>query len=88
MYSAFDLLLIAYEEEREQTLKATLRALDSVPKHIALVIGPEGGLEAEEVRHMREQGGVCVSLGRRILRTETAGMAMLAMLQYELEGAL
>lgn len=86
-YTAFDLLLVAYEEEREQTLKAALRGLHGdAPLRIALVIGPEGGLAAEEVRHMRAHGGLTVSLGRRILRTETAGMAMLAMLQYELDG--
>lgn len=83
-YSAYDLVLLFYEEEQERSLKMALKELDHAPQSVALVIGPEGGLEKEEVEHIQRQGGVCVSLGKRILRTETAGMAALAMLQYAL----
>lgn len=78
-----DLLLIADEEEEAVSLKAILQshrdALD-----IGLVVGPEGGLERGEVAALTAAGGRCVSLGPRILRTETAGMAALAMILYEL----
>ncbi len=81
---AFDLFLIAYEDESARTLKAALRAADA-PKRIALLIGPEGGFEESEVARLSAAGAVSVSLGRRILRTETAGMAMLAQTLYEVE---
>lgn len=54
---------------------------------IALVVGPEGGLERAEVEGLSAAGAVAVSLGARILRTETAGMAMLAQVLYELDMA-
>lgn len=91
-FSAFDLVLVAYEGEEELTLKAVLSEFKSMnvpaePK-IAIVIGPEGGFEQEEVDSIMRNGknAHSVSLGKRILRTETAGMAMLAMLMYDLEG--
>jgi len=83
-FSHHDLIIIAYEEERETGLKGLLRGSEAMD--IALIIGPEGGLEPKEVEALRARGGVSVSLGRRILRTETAGMATLAMILYELEG--
>ena len=81
---AFDLFLVAYEDENTVSLKQALRAAAS-PQTIALLIGPEGGLEEGEVRQLVQAGAVSVSLGRRILRTETAGMAMLAQTLYEVE---
>lgn len=81
---AFDLFLVAYEEEDAVTLKAALRQVEK-PESIALLIGPEGGLEAVEVERLVATGAIPVSLGKRILRTETAGMAMLAQVQYEVE---
>jgi len=53
------------------------------PKTAAVVIGPEGGLSTGEISAMRAAGFVPVSLGPRILRTETAAAAALAMLLYE-----
>ena len=55
------------------------------PATIALLIGPEGGLEEGEVSQLVKAGAQSVSLGKRILRTETAGMAMLAQTLYEVE---
>lgn len=83
-FSAYDLVLLAYEGEETLSLK---QAISRDPgKRIALLIGPEGGFEEEEVRLAVEKGAVSVSLGSRILRTETAGMAMLAQLLFALEG--
>jgi len=80
----FDLFLVAYEEEDARSLKTALQQADS-PKTIAILIGPEGGLEEGEVSRLMQSGAVSVSLGKRILRTETAGMAMLAQILYEVE---
>ncbi|MBQ1684701.1 MAG: 16S rRNA (uracil(1498)-N(3))-methyltransferase [Clostridia bacterium] len=91
-FSAFDLVLVAYEEEEELTLKTVLSDFKEIratgETGIAIVIGPEGGFEQEEVDFVMRNGknAHSVSLGKRILRTETAGMAMLAMLMYDLEG--
>lgn len=85
-YGAFGLLLHAYEEERTVSLKSVLHNLPQVPKDVALFIGPEGGFAPGEAALLREKGALPVSLGPRILRAETAGMAMLAMLTYEWEG--
>lgn len=52
---------------------------------VAILIGPEGGFEESEVAQAEEDGWQCVSLGSRILRTETAGMCLLSMMTYVLE---
>jgi 16S rRNA (uracil1498-N3)-methyltransferase len=48
------------------------------------MVGPEGGFDPEEVRRAKEMGFIPVSLGRRILRTETAAIVLVGILQYEL----
>ena len=55
------------------------------PQNITLLIGPEGGLSREEVQLCRQHGFISISLGKRILRTETASLAMLSILMYEKE---
>ena len=82
-FSGFDTALVAYENERERSLKEALRG--GAGGRIALVVGPEGGFEEGEAADLARRGVVAVSLGARILRTETAGMAMLAQVLYELE---
>ena len=89
-------MLIAYEDEEKTTLKQALRKAfgeekgksDEGGNDIAIIIGPEGGFEPTEVESVLKNSPAAksVSLGKRILRPETAGMAMLAMLMYELEG--
>ena len=81
---SFDLFLVAYEDETAVSLKQALRGANA-PASIALLIGPEGGLEEGEVASLVAAGAKSVSLGKRILRTETAGMAMLAQTLYEVE---
>ena len=80
--SVFDTVYVAYEGEKEQTLKAAMA--EGTGRRIALFIGPEGGFEPEEVQSLVEKGARPVSLGPRILRTETAGMAMMAQILFEL----
>ena len=82
-FSDFDLVLLAYEGEHIRTLKQAL-TLAPGPR-IALLIGPEGGFEPREVQHLEEKGALPVTLGPRILRTETAGMTTTAILLYELD---
>ncbi len=76
------MVLAAYEAEETQGLAEALKSWPGGP--IALVIGPEGGFDSREVAFLTEQGALSVSLGPRILRTETAGMAALTMVLYHL----
>ena len=66
-----------------QSLKALLKSQEKKPAKINLIVGPEGGLSEEEVNQLREIGAVSASLGKRILRTETAGMAGVSIILYE-----
>jgi len=79
-------LLLAPWEEGGVSLKTLLRQ-QSEPEGAGLpvyiMIGPEGGLEKSEVALAQEYGGIPVSLGPRILRTETAGLAAIVALMYE-----
>lgn len=74
-------IILAYEEEKTTTFKSVLRGDSSA--EIVFIIGPEGGFAPEEVHRAKEAGADIVSLGKRILRTETAGMFMLACCVYE-----
>jgi len=79
-----DLCLVPWESERERSLRSELEAKPNLPSNpsISVLIGPEGGFDADEIT-MALDAGICpVSLGRRILRTETAGAAVLAMIIY------
>ncbi len=82
----YDLVLIAYELEEENYIKKELRQLQEKGFYkIAVVIGPEGGLEVEEVEAMKNAGGKVISLGKRILRTETVALQVASIIMYELE---
>ena len=76
-----ELRLILWEGEREHSLKATL-ATGDMPSSVIVAIGPEGGFDPLEVRHFSQHGFKPVSLGSRILRTETASIAILSVIQY------
>jgi 16S rRNA (uracil1498-N3)-methyltransferase len=73
--------LLLWEEESAGTLKKVL-AKFALPERVAVIVGPEGGLTAEEVASAVKSGFIPVSLGRRIVRTETAGLAIVAILQF------
>lgn len=75
------LRLILWEGERLQLLKNTFSA-EKKPSSIIIAIGPEGGFDPLEVRHFQQHGYLPVSLGSRILRTETASIAILSVIQY------
>ena len=78
----YDLVLIAYEGEEESSLKDVISSLEFDPERIAVIIGPEGGFDAEEVEFARAHGAVTATLGPRIQRTETAPLAALAILMF------
>ena len=82
----YDLIMVAYELEEVNYIKAELKALPKKEDYkIAIVIGPEGGLEQEEVEKLKEAGAKVISLGKRILRTETVAMQVASIIMYELE---
>lgn len=80
--SGYDLFIIAYELESEVKLKEILKKYNK-PKNIAVFIGPEGGFALDEVEYAMSKGAKSVTLGNRILRTETAGIALVSMALYE-----
>ena len=76
-----ELRLILWEGEREHSLKSAL-ANGGKPSSVIVSIGPEGGFDPLEVRHFSQHGFKPVTIGSRILRTETASVAILAIMQY------
>lgn len=80
-----DVKLIPYE--RQDGMEGTRKILNAIRpgQSAAVMIGPEGGFDDAEVQLAREHGFEPVTLGKRILRTETAGMTMLSILMYLLE---
>ena len=84
----YDSLIVAYENEKEYTLKQEIQKIKQSNKKelkIAVVIGPEGGLAEEEIETLKNYGANIVTLGKRILRTETVALNILSILMYELE---
>ena len=83
LLSQNELPIMAYESCDGRTLKDALRGKS--PKTIGIMIGPEGGFSESEVLKAKEQGAEIVSLGKRILRTETAGLSVISNIIYEIE---
>lgn len=78
-----DLAIALYECEENKALKKILTSSKDA-KSIGFIIGPEGGFDPAEIEKIHEAGIPSVGLGKRILRTETAGEAVLSMIMYEL----
>ena len=84
----YDLVLVAYENEKVHTLKQELKKVKNdnhKEMKIAIVIGPEGGIDKEEIAKFEEYHAKIITLGNRILRTETVALNMLSVIMYELE---
>ena len=79
-----DLPIVAYELETENSLKKVLTENTSV-KNVNIFIGPEGGISGGEITMLKSAGAISVSLGPRILRTETAPLAVISNIIYQLE---
>jgi 16S rRNA (uracil1498-N3)-methyltransferase len=75
-------LKILLWEKRGESLREVLRK--NPPKKIYAMVGPEGGFTEKEVELAKDKGFIPIKLGQRILRTETAAITLLAILQYEL----
>ena len=73
----YDIVLVAYENEENNSLKNELSQI--------IVIGPEGGLEKQDVENLERSGAKIITLGKRILRTETVALNVLSIIMYELE---
>ena len=80
-----DVKLVPYENEHG--MAGTKAAMEQIKKgeSIAVFIGPEGGFEEKEVETAISEGAKPITLGKRILRTETAGLAILSVLMFQLE---
>ena len=80
LFGGFDQVLLPYEKEAP-TLKTVLESKPSARK-LLLLIGPEGGWCGDEVREAEEKGAEPVHLPTPILRTETAGISVISMIQF------
>lgn len=85
----YDIVLLAYENEEKTTIKEVLKSVkekfNNQEIKIAIIIGPEGGISPKEVEMLKEKGVITISLGKRILRTETVALNVLSVIMYELE---
>ena len=85
LINEYDAIIVAYENEKDNTLKSELKKLNSENLKIGIVIGPEGGFEESDIKLLKESGAKIVTLGDRILRTETVALNVLSIIMYEFE---
>ena len=90
MLKEYDIVLLAYEKEEKITIKQELNNIkenlnNNSKFKIAVIIGPEGGISTEEVELLQKNGAKSITLGKRILRTETVALNVLSVIMYELE---
>jgi 16S rRNA (uracil1498-N3)-methyltransferase len=81
-FAGFDHVYVPWELAPPLPLREAF-AHDADARTVLLAIGPEGGFAADEIARARDAGATVVSLGRRILRTETAALVVLSILAYE-----
>ena len=89
--SDFDMMIVPYEKAEGYSFKDAIEEIKEYDKsniNIGIVIGPEGGFEPSEIVQLREAGAKIVTLGKRILRTETVALAMSSVIMYELGGSI
>lgn len=85
-----DLMLVPYENAENFGIKTLFRNLRESNvdlkniNNIGILVGPEGGFEEEEINVLKEKGAYIITLGSRILRTETAGFVATSLIQYEI----
>jgi len=79
----YDQFLVLYEREDAQSLKGRLNGFFG--NRIAVFIGPEGGLDQSEVESLVSHGALSTTLGKRILRTETAGFVAVSCIQFQMD---
>lgn len=82
---SMDLIVVPYENAENYGIKSMIKKIEKEAiKKVAVIIGPEGGFEEEEIRLLKEENAHIITLGPRILRTETAGFICASFLMYEL----
>lgn len=84
MLANYDIVLVPYENEKTVTLKEVLNKLPKTNLKIAIIIGPEGGFDEKEIQMLEQSNCKIVTLGNRILRTETVAIAMTSVIMYEI----
>ncbi|MBQ8146754.1 MAG: 16S rRNA (uracil(1498)-N(3))-methyltransferase [Clostridia bacterium] len=77
-------VLFCYEGEDTKTIKQALKEI-KIQGDVSVIIGSEGGFSKKEAELLKEAGAICVGLGKRILRCETAPIFALSCIAYELE---
>jgi len=82
MFGNYDRIYLPWELADPAELRTWLPGQLENAERVLFIIGPEGGFSTDEVEKARAAGAIPISLGRRILRTETAGVAILAVLAY------
>lgn len=75
-FEKYDLVIVPYECEEEYTLKNLLRNREKLPERVLYIIGSEGGFAPEEIEFLKSKKADIVTLGRRILRAETASIVV------------
>jgi len=79
------MILLAFENENNFSLKDALSNTKKNNLKIGIIVGPEGGISEKEVTKLTDAGIKCITLGKRILRTETASLMILSNIIYEFE---
>lgn len=84
--NVYDSVIVAYENEENYSIKKEIENLKkkSNISKIAIVIGPEGGIDTKEIQELKQAGAKIVTLGNRILRTETVAIALTSIIMFEL----
>ena len=87
-FNKYDIKIVCYEESAKNgeltAFKTAISKLNN-GENVAVVIGPEGGIDETEIDYLTQNGFICCSLGKRILRTETAPLFILSSIAYQLE---
>lgn len=83
----YDVVLVPYENEESNSIKTEIQNLKKLNKEnlkIGIIIGPEGGFDESEILTLKQAGSKIITLGKRILRTETVAFTITSILMYEL----
>lgn len=93
--SKLDFVIVPYEKEEQNNFKNTIELIKNKYENtekekvsIGIVIGPEGGFDSNEIEKLKNAGAQIITLGKRILRTETVALAMVSIIMYEIGGAI
>ena len=87
----YDMLIVPYEKAEGYSFNDAIEEMKSKNKSnpvVGIVIGPEGGFDTTEIDELKVSGAKIVTLGKRILRTETVALAMSSVIMYELGGSI